>query len=126
MGGSPLVVAWIKYDFGTATIVNSYSFAPWSVDNYTARSPTAWTFEGSNNDVDWTILDTVASMTTIARGTVGNYYQMYRGVWAQVCFNLDAEANYRYYRFKASAYQGGGYVGLADFRMHATRLSFIV
>jgi hypothetical protein len=118
--------AWIKYDFGAATVVNSYSFAPWSIDNYGLRSPTGWTFDGSNDGTNWTALDTVTDMSGVTRGTVGNYYQVYRGIWAQVCFNLDSEANYRYYRFKVNTYQGGGYIGLADFRIHATRISFVV
>jgi len=52
--------AWLKYELSSAKIVVKYS-----VQNhtFTNQTPKVWTFEGSNNDSDWTVLDTVTGQT---------------------------------------------------------------
>ncbi|UCH88837.1 MAG: hypothetical protein JSV49_11445 [Thermoplasmata archaeon] len=48
--------AWIKYDFGSGNEkwIVRYRIAAWGSYGH----PTAWTFEGSNDNVNWDILDT--------------------------------------------------------------------
>ena len=47
--------AYLKIDFGSALYtIREYKLYPWSSSYYIKN----WTFEGSNNDTDWTVLDT--------------------------------------------------------------------
>jgi hypothetical protein len=86
-GGVP---EWIKYDAGVGeTIVaTGYSITP-RVGN--TNQPTAWIFEGSDNDSDWDLLDT---QTGVTAGWV-NYQER--------VFELSSEVTYRYYRLNVSA-----------------------
>jgi len=46
---------WLKIDLGSAHTACAYAITGY----YTASgSPKDWTFDGSNNDIDWTTLDT--------------------------------------------------------------------
>ncbi|MBT33032.1 MAG: hypothetical protein CMO01_25520 [Thalassobius sp.] len=49
---------WIKYDKGSDVeeIVTKYTIT--SANDAPSRDPKNWTFEGSNNGTDWTVLDT--------------------------------------------------------------------
>lgn len=47
----------IGYDFGTPIVINFYSIKNRD-DGATSHIPTAWKFQGSNNGIDWTDLDT--------------------------------------------------------------------
>lgn len=48
---------WLKYDFASALYaINGYGIH--AISAYTGYSPTAWTFEGSNDNTAWTVLDT--------------------------------------------------------------------
>lgn len=83
---------FLKLDFGSAL---------WAVDEYriepqsTTRAPNAWTFEGSNNDTDWTTLDTQSGVTTWVTGTPKTY-------------TFTNVVKYRYYRLNISANNGDG------------------
>ena len=45
---------WLKYDFGVGNekVINRYTYT-----DQGGECPVDWTFEGSNNDSDWTVLD---------------------------------------------------------------------
>lgn len=60
--------AWIAYTFPTSKIIKRYAIRG-SVVN---RMPRTWTFEGSNDGVTWTVLDTQTNLT-LAVGTWYNY-----------------------------------------------------
>ncbi|MCP4184239.1 MAG: discoidin domain-containing protein [Hyphomicrobiales bacterium] len=53
-GAAP--VQWIKVDFGSNTTLDAYSIESRSDSNI--GSPEDWTFEGSNDDSSWDVLDT--------------------------------------------------------------------
>jgi len=55
---------WWKYDFGSgnSATVNRYTMASKNNADYN-RAPTDFTLEGSNDDTNWTTLDTQASLT---------------------------------------------------------------
>lgn len=88
--GSP---QWLKVDFGASPkTIASYMIAP-ELGAGTGV-PTDWTFEGSNDNTNWDILDTIkgASPTTQDppfTSVNSGYFQVYKG----------KQASYRYYRW---------------------------
>lgn len=52
---------WLKYQFTETKTVGRYSI---SMSNWPEPSPSSWTFEGSNDDINWTVLDTRSGYTT--------------------------------------------------------------
>lgn len=46
-------VWWLKYQFAATKTIVLYS-----IESTSAQCPTVWTFEGSDNNTDWTVLDT--------------------------------------------------------------------
>lgn len=83
---------FLKLDFGSAV---------WAADEYridpqsTTRAPRNWTFEGSNDDSNWTTLDTQTGITTWVTGTPKT-------------FTFTNSTKYRYYRLNISANNGDG------------------
>lgn len=59
------ITGWIKVDLGAvnAAIVKKYMIQARDEAAEMDRLPREWTFEGSNNDADWDILDTVTGET---------------------------------------------------------------
>ncbi|OME50663.1 hypothetical protein BSK59_22435 [Paenibacillus odorifer] len=53
--------AWISYSFDSQIEVTNYAMLPRST---ASRMPKNWTFEGSNDDVNWTILDRQTNFTS--------------------------------------------------------------
>ena len=47
---------WIKYELSGTETISKYRMVTTEYAN--SRTPSTWTFEGSNNNVDWTTLDT--------------------------------------------------------------------
>ena len=94
-GALPLIV---DYDFGEGNeqAVNQYKVYCGPIPGYTVRCPKTWTFEGSNDKTNWTLLDSRPSETgwTIANS-------------ASECRTKTFENTtpYRYYRFKATVSQ---------------------
>ena len=52
---------WLKFTFPLNIVINQYYMSASSDQDW---SPTAWTFQGSNDDVNWTILNTIDNGTT--------------------------------------------------------------
>jgi autotransporter-associated beta strand protein len=48
-------LAELTFDFGSAVTIDSYNFA--TANDSVDRTPTAWTFQGSNNGVDYVTID---------------------------------------------------------------------
>ena len=58
----------LVFDCGTATDVSGYRYV--TGDDADNRDPVSWTFEGSDNGTDWTVLDTQSGATiTTSRST---------------------------------------------------------
>ncbi|WP_064530633.1 Ig-like domain-containing protein, partial [Clostridium saccharobutylicum] len=58
---------WLSIDIGTRKIPSSYSFSTWNDSEMTA-APKDWNFEGSNDGVNWTILDKRINISGWNRG----------------------------------------------------------
>ena len=85
--GLNVTTGWLKFDFNLGTIVRSYfMYASTGYQNY---HPTAWTFEGSNDNSNWTILDSRSGISWSAEELK--------------TFSFINETTYRYYRINVSA-----------------------
>lgn len=80
----------LVYDFGEgkAAAVDAYRiyYNSSSGTNPPKRSPTNWTFEGSNDNLTWTVLDTHTNEPDWENGSIHN-------------FEFTNAAQYRYYKF---------------------------
>jgi site-specific recombinase XerD len=74
---------WVQYHSPTPVVATQYTVTPSST---TTRFPTAWRFMGSNNGVDWTVLDgrSGQTLTALIRAT----------------YTMTNTDTYKYYRFK--------------------------
>jgi hypothetical protein len=99
---------WLKYQFTTATQINFYSI--YFSSSSTTIAPKDWTFEGSNDDTNWTTLDTVTNETSWSGET--RY------------FVFSNSTNYTYYRINISANNGDAtFVGLGELKMYTAHTS---
>ena len=74
----------IKYNFGTSTEISSYAVYSQNADEE-FKSPKSWLLHGSNNDSDWTLIDTVNN-------------QIDWGEWERRIFSLSEIVDYQFYR----------------------------
>lgn len=94
--------AWVKYNFNTSggAIGYFYSVTGCIVGQETLAIKT-WTFEGSNDDTNWTVLDT----QTNAPAWTGLETRTYA---------IATPARYRYYRINISANQGSSFTTVLE------------
>ncbi len=85
---------WVKLNFGSQTYVNGYQVTGPGSYLGVSSAPKTWTFEGSNDDSSWTVLDTQTNAPAWTLLEVRNY-------------NLVSTVHYRYYRINVSASEGG-------------------
>jgi hypothetical protein len=103
-----VTTGWLQYQFPSAQTVLAYSIIPWSADTFPTRSPSAWTFQGSNDGSTWTTLDTRSN---------------YTNAWVQnaaVYFTVPTSGSYLYYRLNITANGGDTYVGIHNLAMMTT------
>jgi hypothetical protein len=93
---------WNKIDLGSALAIIGYSLLRPTVVGANA-APNSWTFEGSNNDSDWTTLDTQSSVTSWSVGSPKLY--------------TFTESSYRYYRINVSANNGDSLLGIGEVQL---------
>ena len=82
--------AWLSYKFPTPQLINRYKIFPNGL--FLAQSPKTWTFEGSNNKTDWTIIDAKENITG---WTVDG-----------LAFNFHNKSKFLYYRINISQFSG--------------------
>jgi hypothetical protein len=107
---SGVSTGWIKYDFTTTKIITKYTMARGNSTSLGAigdasRMPKDWTFQGSNNDSDWTTLDTVTSETNWTDPDLVHN------------FTFSNSTSYRYYQIVISANNGDAYLGIGELEM---------
>ncbi len=96
-----------KVDFGAARKINRYGFGNWDASN--GGQPKTWTFEGSNNGTDWTVIETRTNEAQRASG-------------ASFYFDI-AEQNYRYYRWVVTVTWDATYIG-GELYLYSPRTDF--
>ncbi|MFB4327347.1 discoidin domain-containing protein [Paenibacillus sp. CR_12] len=67
----PSYTGWLKIDLGTQIAVGNYEIEKGY--RFVDDAPKEWTFEGSNNDADWTILDTQTNQINWTKGEKRSY-----------------------------------------------------
>jgi hypothetical protein len=88
-----LTTGWLKMYFGASGEMPAQRYTVYhGAGNYTL-APMDWTFEGSNDDAAWDVLDTQTNQTWAAAGTK--------------TFNFANTTAYKYYRLNISAVNGG-------------------
>jgi len=102
--GTPTGV--LQYQFPTGKTVQQYSIIPWSIDNFSSRSPKTWTFEASNNGTDWVVLDSRTNYTSWVSYTASN-------------FSFTNSTSYSYYRLNVSANGGDTYLGVQNLGIYS-------
>lgn len=97
---------WVGQDFGTSPkIIVAYSIT--AIPDHADGAPTAWTFEGSNDNVDWEVLDTRVSTGWSPR--------------EKRFFEFTNATAYRYYRINITANKLGSYTSLAELEFAESR-----
>jgi len=95
------IANWISYQFPTGKIIKRYGFFSSAFNGNNIRT---WTFEGSNNNVTWSILDTQLNFVTAA----------------SIFYSFDISSNvtsYLYYRINITATQGGADPQISEVEM---------
>lgn len=92
----------LRFDYGAGVtqIITRYRITG-AVAGQTSFSPRTWTFEGSNDGTNFTVLDTQTNVAAWTGSEVRSY----------VVANTTA---YRYYRLNVSANQGGGNLSIVE------------
>ena len=89
--GSTSFPGWLKYQFTSSKIIKRYAFATYYDNRY---NPNNWTFEASNDNTNWTVLETVTNNTI----TGGQWY---------ISAVLANTTSYLYYRINITSTVGG-------------------
>jgi hypothetical protein len=96
---------WLRYKFLTSKIINRYAVTNEQSSTTSAGSaPKNWTFEGSNDGTNWTILDTQTNQINWTNSQRKEYL-----------FNNTIA--YLYYRINISTNNGGRWLGIGELEM---------
>jgi hypothetical protein len=93
---------WLQVGIGNAQVACRYGIRAAS-----ANYPTDWTFLGSNNGVDWTLLDTQVDQT------LQFYVDWYT--------NIDNDTAYKYYMWDITG-TSGTIIVVGEFRIYTTSI----
>ena len=85
--------AYMVYQFNAPTKVNILRLRIQNANEWDKRSPKAWTFQGSNDNITWTTLDTRSGVAWASGETVKT-------------FSFENETKYKYYKFTCTAIVG--------------------
>ncbi|MVW60990.1 hypothetical protein GPY61_13730 [Massilia sp. NEAU-DD11] len=101
------VMGWLQYDLGHAETVQRYTVVS-SFDKI-GRDPKDWQFQGSNDGVTWTTLDTQAG-------------QAFANRFQQNSYTVASPGAYRWYRLNITSNNGDtGFTDLGEFGLYAAR-----
>ena len=96
---------WVQIQLPAAVVVSAYEVMGWSNDTWSARVPTAWTLQGSNDGSTWTTLDTQSSITGWTQWQTNIYF---------IAANTVA---YTYYRLNITANNGDSFMGVSQLKL---------
>jgi hypothetical protein len=98
-------------DCGNTLTIGGYSITnSTAYDGSAGRCPVNFTFQGSSDGSNYTILDTRTGITWPAANTVRT-------------FTLSSIANYRYYKFVCTSLNGDSYIQLHNFELYGATSS---
>ncbi|MDH6674239.1 hypothetical protein M2277_004931 [Paenibacillus sp. LBL] len=99
--GEPLP-QWLSYEFTSPIIISAYKVTIGSTFIYTPKS---WTFEGSNDGSNWTVLDTRSNITNWSLSS----FQL---------FNFSNTTAYKTYRINLIENNGGSFTDIYELEMY--------
>ncbi|MFJ7915867.1 MULTISPECIES: SPRY domain-containing protein, partial [unclassified Lysinibacillus] len=108
---SSIVKGWLKYKFDSKKIVAKYTIrSTGNVPNIPLNAhPQNWTFEGSNNDSDWIILDTQTNIS-------------FTSAIQEKEFSIANNEEYLYYRLNITKNNGSSsYLGFGELKMFSPK-----
>ncbi len=101
------VMGWLQYDLGHTETVQRYTVI--SANDKVGRDPRDWQFQGSNDGVSWTTLDTQSGQAFANRFQLNSY-------------TVASPAAYRWYRLNITSNNGDtGFTDLAEFGLFAAK-----
>jgi len=92
-GGIPIAQAFISYKFAEKVSISKYSMSIASNRAPATYAPKSWTFEGSNDGSNWTVLDTRTNETLWISGALRE-------------FSFTNQTHYFWYRLRITATNG--------------------
>ena len=103
---------WIVYKFNVPTVVDSIRVFSPQASFEASRAPKTWTFEGSNDNSDWTVLDTQTDQTGWSL-TDKRYYKL-----AAPGTGVQNTKAYQYYKFNCTANNGADKLQIGEFEFY--------
>jgi regulation of enolase protein 1 (concanavalin A-like superfamily) len=102
------VMGWLQYDLGHTETVLRYTVISSSFDAV-GRDPKDWQFQGSNDGINWTTLDTQAGQAFTDRAQLKSY-------------TIATPGAYRWYRLNITSNNGDTtFTDLAEFGLYAAK-----
>lgn len=100
--------AYLQYEFaGSAkSLISGYTLAPFLESGYASTQPTAWTFSGSDDGTNFTVLDTRSGISWPGEGSTQT-------------FTLAASVAYSKYRWTFTGHNGAGWVAISTAQLTA-------
>lgn len=100
--------------FSAAKVISSYQVGCPASPASPVVAPKTWTLEGSNDGVNYTVLDTRTNQPGFSSGETRIY-----------AITASSQAAYLYYKFNVTAAQSGTQVGLHDFQLRQPKLGIV-
>lgn len=101
---------WLQYEFTQPIRIVKYSIYPRV--NFTSSAPKDWTFEGSNDGTNWTVLDTQVNISNWVNGIAKNY-------------NIINNIEYKNYRLNISSSNSYSGIKLGELEMYSNKINRI-
>jgi hypothetical protein len=99
--GFSALPGWLSIDLGQERTVVFYAISMYFYTNFTTQTPNTWFLEGSNDNANWTILDSQS-------GQVG---------WSEYetrNFPVASPGSYRYYRIRVTTNNGDAFTPVGE------------
>ncbi|MGV7000393.1 hypothetical protein ACWA2C_17030 [Priestia megaterium] len=104
---SATIASFIGYQFNSPTLIGSYSLMVQNdaTNTYMSETPREWQFEGSNDNLNWDILDKQTDITDWIP-------------YSRKIFNFSNEKPYTFYRLNIKANNGGSNISIFEMDMY--------
>lgn len=99
---------WMQYKTEKPYIYNVTGYSLIAAPDLSENNPKSWVFKGSNDNINWTDLDSQTNQTLPASP-------------ALLKFEFTNKEDYRYYRLDIAANNGGSALSLGELRIYGTK-----
>ncbi|MEK3788052.1 discoidin domain-containing protein [Paenibacillus sp. FSL K6-1230] len=95
---------WLAVDVNVPVLLSAYTISSRN-DSFATQTPSAWTFEGSNDNQNWEIIDSRTGQNSWSLGETKSYY-------------IAPVKSYRYYRLNITAASGSSTLSIGEFQIY--------